>query len=68
MAGFFKKLFDSGYKELKRLEGIADQIVALESEMKQLSDDELQNKTNEFKQRLEQGETGGNRSRISPRI
>jgi preprotein translocase subunit SecA len=57
MAGFFKKLFDPGLKELKRIEGIADQVMKLEAEMKQLSDEALQNKTVEFKDRLAKGET-----------
>lgn len=55
--GLLKRLFDPGYRELKRLEKIADQIDALGPEMKRLSDEELQNKTNEFKHRLKQGET-----------
>lgn len=57
MAGFFKRLFDSGYRELKRVEKIANKIDALAPVMKNLSDDELKNKTNEFKQRLANGET-----------
>lgn len=57
MAGFIKKLFDSGYKELKRVEVIADKVVALEEDMKKLSDEELKNKTNEFKDRIKNGET-----------
>ena len=39
--GIFRKLIDSEYKELKRFEKIADQIVAKEDEMAALSDDEL---------------------------
>ncbi len=57
MAGLFKRLFDSGYRELKRVEKIANKIDALAPVMKNLSDDELKNKTNEFKQRLANGET-----------
>lgn len=52
-----RKLIDSEYKELKRFEKIADEIVALEEEMQQLSDDELKNKTSELKERLTKGET-----------
>ncbi len=55
--GFFRKLIDSEYKELKRFEGIADKIVALDEEMQKLSDKELQNKTEEFKKLLEEGST-----------
>lgn len=57
MAGLVKKLFDPGYKELKRIEKIANKVMALEGEMKQLTDEALQNKTNEFRARLKNGET-----------
>lgn len=53
--GFFRKLVDSEYKELKRFEGIADKIVALDEEMQKLSDAELKKKTEEFKKELENG-------------
>ena len=52
-----KRLFDHEYKELKKFHRQADQIVALDEEMQKLSDKELQNKTNEFRDRLEKGET-----------
>ena len=52
-----KRLFDPSRRELRRYEKIADQVFALEDEFKQLSDDALQAKTNEFKQRLASGET-----------
>ena len=55
--GLFRKLIDSEYKELKRFEKIAQEIVAKEPEMAALSDDELKNKTTEFKSRLEKGES-----------
>ena len=51
----FKKIFDSEYKELKKFETIADQVIAMESEIAELSDDELKNKTNEFKDLLKGG-------------
>jgi preprotein translocase subunit SecA len=57
MAGFINKLFDPGLKELKRLEKIADKVMLLEDEMRNLSDEELQNKTNEFQTRLNNNET-----------
>ena len=47
--GLFRKLIDSEYKELKRFEKIANEIVAKDSEMSALSDEELKNKTQEFK-------------------
>ena len=55
--GLFRKLIDSEYKELKRFEKIAQEIVAKEPEIAALSDDELKNKTTEFKSRLEKGES-----------
>ncbi len=53
----FKSLFDAGYKELKRVEKIALKIDALASEYKELTDEQLQAKTPEFKERLKNGET-----------
>lgn len=55
--GFFRKLIDSEYKELKRFEQIANQIDALSDEMESLSDEALKNKTVEFKKELEGGAT-----------
>jgi len=55
--GIFRKLIDSEYKELKKFEKIANEIVAKEAEMAALSDEELKNKTVEFKTRLENGES-----------
>ncbi len=54
---FLKKIFDHEYKELKRFANIADQIDALDEEMRKLSDDELRSKTDEFKRRLKEGST-----------
>ena len=53
----FKKLFDSGYKELKRCEKIAKQVFSYEDEMAKLSDDELKAKTPYFKELLKNGKT-----------
>ena len=55
--GLFKKLFDHEYKELKKFEKLADKVMDLDQEYKNLSDDDLKNKTNEFKERLKNGET-----------
>ena len=52
-----KKLFDHEYKELKRFNGIAEQVLALDDEYSKLTDTELQSKTDEFKERLSKGET-----------
>ncbi len=54
---FFSKLFDHEYKELKRFEKLADEVLALDDTMSSLSDEELKNKTVEFKERLATGET-----------
>lgn len=53
----FKKLFDHEYKELKKFTAIADKIEALDEEYQKLSDYELKAKTDEFKNRLAEGET-----------
>ncbi|MCP3959575.1 MAG: preprotein translocase subunit SecA [bacterium] len=44
-------------RELKRMQPVVDQINALESEVKAFSDDDLERKTDEFRGRLENGET-----------
>ena len=54
---FFKRLFDHEYKELTKFRAIADQVMALDEEYSKLSDQKLKNKTKEFKERLEKGET-----------
>lgn len=54
---FLNKLFNSDYKELKRISLIADKIEDLESTYSKLSDYELKAKTDEFKKRLKDGET-----------
>ena len=51
-----KGLFDHEYKQLKTFEKIADEIEALDEEYQKLSDKDLKNKTNEFKERLANGE------------
>ncbi len=53
-----KKLFgQSNEAEVKRLQKIADKVLAKEEEYKKLTDAELQGKTAEFRARLEKGET-----------
>ena len=51
------KIFDSGRKEFKRCQKIATKVLALDEDMQKLSDEELQNKTTIFKDRLNNGET-----------
>ncbi len=53
----FKKLFEVSRKELKKLSRIADQVLSLEDQFKELSDNDLQNKAIEFKERISNGET-----------
>ncbi|WP_077429031.1 preprotein translocase subunit SecA [Anoxybacillus kestanbolensis] len=57
MLGMLKKVFDPNKRQIARLEKIANEIDALGPQMAQLSDDELRQKTEEFKARLEKGET-----------
>ena len=52
-----KVLGSKNERELKRLRKIVDKINALEPDFESLSDEQLKDKTNEFKQRLKQGET-----------
>ena len=56
--GLFDKLFGTrSQREIKRIQPIADKVLALESEYKALSDEALKAKTAEFKQRYAKGET-----------
>ena len=56
--GLFKKLFgDYSSKEIKRIGGLKDKVLALEAEYSALSDEQLQGKTPEFKERIAKGET-----------
>ncbi len=54
----FKKLFgDYSTKEIKRITGIKDKVLSYDEEYSSLTDEQLQAKTPEFKERLEKGET-----------
>ena len=54
----FDKIFGTySERELKRVDPIAKQVMALEDDMAKLSDAELKAKTPEFKERLKNGET-----------
>ncbi|HHX69069.1 MAG: preprotein translocase subunit SecA [Miniphocaeibacter sp.] len=55
--GFFDKLFGGNNKEIKKVDPIVDKIEALDTEISNLTDEELKNKTQEFKDRLKNGET-----------
>ena len=54
---FLKKIFDHEYKELEKFKKLADQVMSLDEEMTNLSDQDLKNKTEEFRDRLRNGET-----------
>jgi len=58
MAGLLTKIFgDGNQKQINRLQKQVDKIEALEPDMEKLSDSELQQKTEEFRNRLSNGET-----------
>ena len=53
-----KKIFGtSDEREIKRLKKIVDKINTLEPEFQALTEEQLKNKTNEFKERIKNGET-----------
>ena len=53
----FKKLFDSGLKELKKDKKLARKVFEYDEEMQKLTDDELKAKTPYFKELLKNGKT-----------
>ena len=57
MANFLRNLIENDKKEIKSLGKVADQIEAFADRMAALSDEELQAKTPELKQRYQAGET-----------
>ncbi|WP_102344877.1 preprotein translocase subunit SecA [Bacillus sp. Marseille-P3661] len=58
MLGILKKVFGDGtQRHLNKYQKIVDQIEALEPDMQKLSDDQLREKTEEFKARLAKGES-----------
>ncbi|RTR36345.1 preprotein translocase subunit SecA [Robertmurraya yapensis] len=57
MLGMLNKVFDLNKREIKRLTKMSEEIEALASQTAALSDDELRQKTEEFKARYEKGET-----------
>ena len=55
---FLEKIFpDGNKKELKKMQPIVDAVNKLEAEYEKLSDEEIKNKTSEFKQKLKEGKT-----------
>ena len=57
MFGLSKLLRAGEGRTVKRLAKIADQVIALEGEYEKLTDEELKAKTDEFKQRIADGES-----------
>ena len=55
--GLFKNLFDYETKELKRIDKLVTQIEALDEDMQKLKDKDFKAKTEEFKTRIQNGET-----------
>ena len=56
--GFLTKIFgDYSTKEVKRVRPLCNKVLALEDEFAKLTDEQLQAKTSEFKERLANGET-----------
>ena len=56
--GLLTKLFGTrSDREIKKIRPTVDKILSLENEYKNLSEEALKAKTQEFKDRLEQGET-----------
>lgn len=56
--GIFSKIFGTrNDRELRRYSEVVDQVNALEDSIVKLSDEELKNKTLEFRERLDKGET-----------
>ncbi|CAG7594449.1 Protein translocase subunit SecA 1 [Peptoniphilus tyrrelliae] len=56
--GLMEKIFGTySDRELKKIEPLVNKVMSLESEMEKLSDAELKEKTEEFKNRIKNGET-----------
>ena len=57
MANLLKTIIENDKGEIRRLEKMADKVFKYEDEMAVLTDEQLQAKTEEFKQRYQNGET-----------
>lgn len=58
MSNLLKRIFGDGNKrQLKRIQSTVDKIEPIEVETQKLSDEELKNKTREFKERFQKGES-----------
>ncbi|MGM7683372.1 preprotein translocase subunit SecA [Cytobacillus sp. Hm23] len=56
MLGMIKKVFDGNKRQITKLEKLAAQIDSLSADMANLTDEQLQSKTAEFKGRYDKGE------------
>ena len=52
MLNIFKRIFDNEYKELKKFEKLADEIMLLDDKMSKLSDEKLKAYTDKFRKSL----------------
>lgn len=57
MSGILNKIFDGNKRDVKRFDKTADKVIATAGSIEQLSDEQLRAKTDEFKQRFQQGES-----------
>lgn len=57
MSKIWKRIYDYNAKEIERLQVLVDNIEDYDKEMSRLSNEELKDKTAEFRKRLDQGET-----------
>ena len=57
MANILKKIIENDKGEIRKLEKMADKVMSYEEQMAALTDEELQAKTVEFKERYANGET-----------
>ncbi len=55
--GILEQIFDTSRKEIRRLQKKVDAILALESDYRSMSDEDLKKQTDRFKERLEAGES-----------
>ncbi|MBS3968723.1 MAG: preprotein translocase subunit SecA [Clostridia bacterium] len=57
MLGFIKNLLDDNGRQIKKMQKTVDMINNLEADMKRLGDSELRSRTDEFKSRIDNGES-----------
>ena len=55
--GFFGKLFGSNQREIKKLQPIVEEVDSFSAKLEKLTDEELKNKTQEFRDKLSKGKT-----------